>query len=481
MLNTLGCDCKINLARNKGLSSFPDSKEYYAKDCFRLCISTWYLSKLVSLGFSPKRLLLTNFKQGNRNATRYIKIKNIVCENKLSDTYCFNEGKKHRGVFNGIITGQCSEIIQYSSPDEVSTCNLASISLPKFVKNVGEYDFELLKEVAYKIVYNMNRVIDHNYYPVPEARKSNMRHRPVGVGVQGLADTFILMRYPFDSEEARKLNYNIFEAIYYGCLRASCDLAKTEGQYETFKGSPYSEGLFQFDLWGNSEVVKSSKWDWESLRNDIKNYGLRNSLLTAVMPTASTSQILGNTEAIEPIQSNIFTRTTLSGEFIVVNKYLVKDLQKIGLWNNEMKDRIIYHQGSVQQIPEIPDNIKKLYKTVWEISQRVLIDMSADRSLFIDQSQSLNLFVEKPSIGKLTSMHFYAYKKGLKTGCYYLRSKAARNAVQFTIDPSIEKREQKTQSQEKSHPQPPQPQEPPQESPVLACSLENPDCEMCSG
>jgi len=350
----------------------------------------------------------------------------------------------------------CNEIYQFSSPEEIAVCNLASIALPKFIEN-GVYDFEALSKCAGIATYNLNRVIDHSYYPVPEARKSNMRHRPIGVGVQGLADTFFIMRHPFDSDEAKQLNSKIFEAIYFGCLRASCDIAKLDGAYETFKDSPFSKGLFQFDLWEKSDVIKESQFDWEQLRSDIIKFGVRNSLLTAVMPTASTSQILGNFECIEPLQSNIFTRTTLGGEFMIINKYLVSDLKKLKLWDTELKNLIISNQGSVQNIPSIPDDIKKLYKTVWEISQKTLIDLSADRALFIDQSQSLNLFMEKPTMSKLTSMHFYAFKKGLKTGCYYLRSKAARNAVQFTIEP-------KTKEE------------------ILACSIENgPDCEACSG
>lgn len=445
MLNTMGCDCEI----------IPDK----TKECFRLCISTSNLENLISLGFSPKRLSLCDFKKGNRNASRFIKVKNVIHKYKYGDTFCFNEEKRHKGVFNGIITGQCSEIVQYSSPEETATCNLSSIALPKFVKE-GKYDFEELKNVAYKIVYNMNKVIDHTFYPTPETRRSNMRHRPIGIGVQGLADVFFIMKLPFESEEARKLNKDIFEAIYYGTTRASCDIAKKDGAYETFEGSPFSEGKFQFDLWGMSDIIKDSIWDWESLRNDIKQYGIRNSLLTTVMPTASTSQILGNTEACEAIQSNIFSRTTLSGEFVVINKYLVKDLQELKLWNNDIKNKIIADEGSIQDIPEIPDNIKKLYKTTWEISQKCMIDMSADRAPFIDQSQSLNLFIDKPTIGKLTSMHFYAFKKGLKTGCYYLRTKPARNAVQFTIDPKL--KEQKSLE-------------------AISCSINNKEaCESCS-
>lgn len=324
----------------------------------------------------------------------------------------------------------CTEIMEYTSPDEVAVCNLASIALPRFVTD-GQFDFEKLYEVTYQATKNLNRIIDNNYYPVEEARNSNLRHRPVGLGVQGLADAFILMRLPFESDLAKVLNRNIFETIYFAAMSASKDLAKVDGAYESFRGSPLSKGLFQFDLW---DVKPSGRYDWESLREEVKKYGVRNSLLVAPMPTASTSQVLGNNECFEPYTSNIYTRRVLSGEFIIVNKHLLKDLVSLGLWNNAMKDRIITANGSVQQIEEIPEEIRELYKTVWEIKQRNLIDMAADRGAFICQSQSLNLFVDSPNTAKLTSMHFYAWKKGLKTGMYYLRTQAATKAVQFTVE-----------------------------------------------
>lgn len=324
----------------------------------------------------------------------------------------------------------CTEIIEYTSADEVAVCNLASLALPRFVNN-GKFDFDKLYEVTYQVTKNLNHIIDHNYYPVEEAYNSNMRHRPIGLGVQGLADTFILLRLPFESELAKVLNKNIFETIYFAAMTASKDLAKTEGPYQTFAGSPLSKGLFQFDLWN---VSPSDRHDWESLREEVKKYGVRNSLLVAPMPTASTSQILGNNECFEPYTSNIYTRRVLSGEFIIVNKHLLKDLVQLGLWNNDMKNKIIAANGSVQNIDEIPANIKELYKTVWEIKQRSLIDMAADRGAFICQSQSLNLFVDNPTTAKLTSMHFYGWKKGLKTGMYYLRTQAAAQAVQFTVE-----------------------------------------------
>lgn len=326
----------------------------------------------------------------------------------------------------------CTEIIEYTSPDEVAVCNLGSIALPKFVEK-GKFDHDKLFEVTYQLTKNLNRVIDQNYYPIPEARRSNMRHRPIGIGVQGLADAFILMRYPFDSVEAKVLNREIFETIYYAALTASKDLAKEEGPYETYAGSPMSKGIMQPDLWN---VKPSDRWEWEALREEVKQYGVRNSLLLAPMPTASTAQILGNNECFEPYTSNIYTRRVLSGEFVVVNKYLLRDLVKLGLWGEEMKNKIIAANGSVQHIPEIPQNLKDLYKTAWEISQKVIIDMAADRGAYICQSQSLNIFMENANFGKLTSMHFYSWKAGLKTGMYYLRTKAATDAIKFTVDKS---------------------------------------------
>ncbi len=327
----------------------------------------------------------------------------------------------------------CTEILEYTSPDEVAVCNLASIALPKFVIN-GNFDHAKLFDITYQVTKNLNKIIDHNYYPVKEAETSNMRHRPIGIGIQGLADVFILMRLPFESELAKLLNKNIFETIYFAAMTASKDLAKELGSYETFEGSPASKGIFQFDMWG---VQPGERWNWHELKEEVKKYGLRNSLLIAPMPTASTSQILGNNECFEPYTSNIYTRRVLSGEFIVVNKHLLKDLIEARLWNNEMKNRIIAANGSIQQINEIPADIRELYKTMWEIKQRNIIDMAADRGAYICQSQSLNLFIESPTISKLTSMHFYAWKKGLKTGMYYLRTQAAAQAVQFTIEKNV--------------------------------------------
>jgi len=325
----------------------------------------------------------------------------------------------------------CTEIMEYTSPDEVAVCNLASISLPKFVDKDGTYNFDKLHDITKVITRNLNKIIDINYYPIKEAENSNFRHRPIGIGVQGLADAFILMRMPFDSPEAKQLNKDIFETIYHAALEESAELAKRDGAYKTFKGSPASKGILQFDMW---DVKPSDRYDWKGLKDIIKKTGLRNSLLLAPMPTASTSQILGNNECFEPYTANIYTRRTLSGEYIVVNKHLLEDLIGLGLWNDEMKQRLMGANGSINDFPDIPQHIKDLYKTVWEISQKVIIDQAADRGAYICQSQSLNLFVENPNFGKLSSMHFYGWQKGLKTGMYYLRSKAAVDPIKFTLD-----------------------------------------------
>ncbi len=382
----------------------------------------------------------------------------------------------------------CTEIIEYTAEDEVAVCNLASLALPKYVVD-GKFDHERLFEVTYQATLNLNKIIDHNFYPIPEAKRSNMRHRPIGLGVQGLADTFIMMRYPFESDKAKQLNRDIFETIYYASMTASKDLAKEEGAYETYEGSPVSQGIFQFDMW---DQKPSDRWEWDVLKEEVKKYGVRNSLLLAPMPTASTAQILGNNEAFEPYTSNIYSRRTLSGEFAVVNKHLLRDLVKLGLWNESLKHQLIAGNGSVQGL-DIPENLKELYKTVWEISQKRILEMAADRGAFIDQSQSMNIFMEEPNFAKLTSMHFFGWKAGLKTGMYYLRTKAAADAIQFTVD--------KTQLE--------QPKTADAEAPVvedltpdaegagkdgapisvraqadaeIACSLDDPDsCEMCGG
>ena len=354
----------------------------------------------------------------------------------------------------------CTEIVEYTSPDEVAVCNLASIALNKFVKDDMTYDHKKLYEITKVITKNLNKVIDVNYYPVEEARNSNMRHRPIGIGVQGLADTFILMRQAFDSPEAKKLNEDIFETIYFGAMEASMEIAKKEGTYKTYEGSPVSKGIFQFDMWG--VAPRSKRWDWTKLKREVKKHGVRNSLLLAPMPTASTSQILGNNECFEPYTSNIYTRRVLSGEFIVVNKHLLKDLIKLNLWNEAMKNRLMEDNGSIQGIKEIPDDIKLLYRTVWEVSQKSIIDMAADRGAFICQSQSMNIHMQDANFGKLTSMHFHAWKKGLKTGLYYLRTKAAADAIKFTI---VKDEKSKTKEEDQA---------------AMQCSIDNQDdCEMC--
>ncbi|MDM1378775.1 ribonucleoside-diphosphate reductase subunit alpha [Myroides marinus] len=339
--------------------------------------------------------------------------------------------QKNLGVIRS--SNLCTEIMEYTSPDEVAVCNLASISLPMFVED-GKFNHQFLFDVTKRITRNLNRVIDRNYYPVEEAYNSNMRHRPVGLGVQGLADAFIMMRMPFTSAEAKQLNQEIFETIYFAALTASMEIAKEEGAYSTFEGSPISKGEFQYNMWGVKDEELSGRWDWASLRKEVMANGVRNSLLLAPMPTASTSQILGNNEAFEPYTSNIYTRRVLSGEFIVVNKHLLKDLVELGLWNEDLKQEIMRANGSIQHIDFIPADIRELYRTVWELSMKDIIDMSRQRGYFIDQSQSLNLFMEGANYAKLTSMHFYAWKSGLKTGMYYLRTKSAVDAIKFTLN-----------------------------------------------
>ncbi|KAI8988002.1 ribonucleoside-diphosphate reductase large chain [Mycotypha africana] len=360
----------------------------------------------------------------------------------------------------------CTEIVEYSSPDEVAVCNLASIALPTFVNNRETYDFQRLHDVTKVITRNLNKIIDINYYPVIEAERSNKRHRPIGLGVQGLADTFMLMKYAFDSPEAKQLNTQIFETIYHAALEASNELAKELGHYETYPGSPASKGILQYDMWN---VTPSSLWDWTALKEKIAQYGLRNSLLLAPMPTASTSQILGFNECFEPYTSNLYTRRVLAGEFQIVNPWLLKDLVEMGLWNENVKNMIMQDNGSIQRIPDIPQNLRSIYKTVWEISQRTLIDMAADRGAFIDQSQSLNIFIAEPNFGKLTSMHFYGWQKGLKTGMYYLRTRPAVDAIKFTVDQLSlrEYRKKKTTEENEAD---------------MVCSIDNKDaCVSCSG
>lgn len=368
----------------------------------------------------------------------------------------------------------CTEIMEYTSKDEVAVCNLASIALPRFVSADKTFDHQRLYDITYIVTKNLNKVIDINYYPVPEARNSNMRHRPIGIGVQGLADAFIMLRYAFDSDEARQLNAEIFETIYFAAMTASKDLAIENGAYESYKGSPVSKGIFQYDMWN---VTPSSRWDWRALKAEVKKHGVRNSLLLAPMPTASTSQILGNNECFEPYTSNIYSRRVLSGEFVVVNKHLLRDLVEAGTWSMELKNKIVAANGSVQDIPEIPADLKEIYKTAWEIKQKTVIDMAADRGAYICQSQSMNIFMSDVNFAKLTSMHFYAWKAGLKTGMYYLRTKAAVGAVKFTIEKQADVALEPKVAMETSAGAEISKDEALSQ---MACSLDNPDaCEAC--
>ena len=337
--------------------------------------------------------------------------------------------QKNLGVIKS--SNLCTEILEYTDKDETAVCNLASLALPKFIEN-GEFNWKNLHKVTRVVTRNLNMVIDKTFYPTPEAKKSNLRHRPIGLGVQGLADVFIMLGMAFDSPEARIINTRIFETMYHAAIEESCELAREFGPYETFEGSPASQGILQHDMWEEGELT----WNWTTLKKNIKKHGLRNSLVMAPMPTASTSQILGNNECIEPYTTNIYLRRTLAGEFVVVNKHLVKYLQSRGLWSREVKNKIVAANGSVQNLTEVEEHIKPIFKTVWEIKQRDIIDMAADRGRFIDQSQSLNLFIEQPTLAKLSSMHLYSWKKGLKTGMYYLRTKAKARAIQVTIDPN---------------------------------------------
>jgi ribonucleoside-diphosphate reductase alpha chain len=378
------------------------------------------------------------------------------------DACNLKSNQKNLGVIKS--SNLCTEIVEYTDPDEVAVCNLASIAVNRFVKPNGTFDHDKLHQVVKVVTRNLNNIIDINHYPVEETRTSNNRHRPIGIGIQGLADAFIAMRYPFESDEARALNVAIFETLYHGAVEASCELAERDGAYESFAGSPASHGQLQFDLWG---VTPSNRYNWAELKQRIQTHGLRNSLLLAPMPTASTSQILGNNECFEPYTSNLYTRRVLSGDFTIINKHLVKDLIDLGLWNDRMRHRIMAANGSVQHLEDIPAKVRALYKTVWEIKQRTIIDMAAERGPFICQSQSLNLHVASPNFAKLTSMHFYSWKKGLKTGMYYLRSNAAVDAIKFTVDKAMVSTPAPTREEREAE---------------LACALDDPEgCIACSG
>ena len=498
MLQTCGINPKVKLMRDKRKQMLPDSnkilKEYDCKAIYRLLISSYDLQKIVEIGFSPKRLKINN-NMPNRDARKFITIKRVSNNGRIDDTYCFNEPKKHSGIFNGMITSQCAEILEFSDDKESAVCNLASIALPAFVnQHKKSFDYEHLHRVTKVVTSNLNKIIDINFYPTTKTRRSNLLHRPIGIGVQGLADVFIMMDVAFHSNIAKEINKLIFETMYHAALERSNELAKerhldmimirtnignnidlstlepdeyvdvsnlpTElksrnpivkeitdlkldhaGAYSSFEQSPASEGILQFDMWNVS--TPSTRYDWSILKSSIIANGLRNSLLIAAMPTASTSQILGYNECFEPITSNIYSRRTLAGEFVVVNKYLMRELIDLGLWNDKIKNNIIANKGSIQQLLDLPEHIRNKYKIVWEMPMKHLIDMSADRGAFVCQSQSLNLWLEDPNYNTLTSMHFYSWKKGLKTGIYYLRRKAKHQAQQFTIEPEKNKESEK--------------------------------------
>lgn len=397
--------------------------------CYRLLISVFGTAQLLKLGFKTHRLKFSGLVT-QPDANRFVSIVSVTELKEKSDTFCFNEKQNHVGIFNGQIASNCSEIVEFSSPDEIAVCNLASIRLPNFVNAQG-FDFKKLCEVTKVITRNLNKVIDCNHYPVEQAKRSNLRHRPIGIGVQGLADTFALMRIPYESEAGRQLNRDIFEAIYFASLSASNELAIKFGAYESYQGSPMSQGKFHFDMCG---VKPSNRWDWATLRANVAKHGVRNAMLVAPMPTASTSQILGSNESFEPFTSNIYVRRTLAGEFVCVNRYLLHELVKRGLWNDKLRNMLIAHDGSVQNIPEVPDDLKSVYKTVWEIKLRAQVDLAAERGAFIDQSQSFNVHMTDVTFHKLTSLHFYTWKSGLKCGMYYLRTQAAADAIKFTVD-----------------------------------------------
>jgi ribonucleotide reductase alpha subunit len=374
---------------------------------------------------------------GNEDIHKPLTVEKIIHTGRLSPTYCFTEEKRGMGVFNGILTGQCNEIALFSNRDNTAVCNLASICLPKFVKKDYSFDFEMLEHVAGVVTRNLNNVIDVNFYPTPETRKTNMENRPIGIGIQGLADIYCMMGFPFGSDEARSLNRKIFETIYYGSVKMSIELAKISGPYENYRYSPHSNGLLQFDLYDDDKKDKIVfTLDWEKVKTDLRQYGIRNSLLTALMPTASTSQIMGNNECFEPYTSNLYVRKTLAGEFTVVNQHLIRDLNRLGLWNTKIYEEILFDNGSVQNISSIPESIKQIYKTAFEVKITDILKQAVERSPFVDHMQSMNLFMKKPDFNLLNSSHFYSWKNGLKTGMYYLRTQPAVDAIKFGLDPS---------------------------------------------
>lgn len=428
-----------------------NSNDIYPIECYALSLNKDNAQKLSQLNLVHSLISVVNNTPTLQPNSVLLSVKGIELVRELHNTYCFTENERGMGVFNGILTGQCNEINIYSSTEQYGTCNLASISLPAFIEN-KTFNYAKLEEIAGQLIVNLNKIIDVTFYSTPESERANKSHRPVGLGVSGFSNVLYELKIPFESQEAKDINIKIFETIYYGSLKMSCELAKKYGPYDSFQGSDFSKGIFQFDYNHNKESILTGRYDWDALKDDIKNYGARNSLLTALMPTASTSQILNNFESFEPITRNIFMRSVLSGDYSIVNRYLIKDLIELGIWNKEFFNKFKQNYGSIQSFKEIPEKIRLLYKDIYEIPQKVLIDLSADRQNFVDQSQSLNIYFQNPTIKKLTSMHFYGWKQGLKTGMYYLRSDSATQSEQFTV-------EQK-----------------------LMCSIENKEnCEACSG
>jgi ribonucleoside-diphosphate reductase alpha chain len=450
MLTNTGVQSKVTKSFDERKTMLPNGhggyQEYDCKALWRLLISSSGLYHLHTLGFVTHRLKWTPHEP-QRNAEQFVKVVQVHYRERKDNTYCFTEPINNTGVFNGILTGQCTEIFEFTSPDETAVCNLGSLALPRFVEE-GKFNFEKLREYTTILTRNLNKVIDINFYPTEECRRSNMNHRPIGIGVQGLADVFALMRYPWSSVEAKKLNREIFENIYYAAVAESMKLTQEGGEpsnhfmnsigpYSSYRRSPAELGKLQYDLW-NEQPRETPYLDWNKLKLELRMSGMRNSLLIAPMPTASTSQILGNNECFEPFTSNLYARRVLAGDFMVINKYLVNDLIKCRYWNADVRTQIMANNGSIQSIAEIPSELRELYKTAWEIPQKILIDMAADRAPFICQSQSLNLFLAEPTYAKISTMHMYAWKKGLKTGCYYLRTKAAATAQKFTVEPSCQ-------------------------------------------
>lgn len=439
MLQTCGVNANI-VTENIGIVGEPllyeQNINIYGNDVIHfLSMSSFDIHNLINIGLKFRKLKVTGYMP-TRNYVKYISVQNVFETKKFAETFCFNEPEKHMGIFNGIYSHNC-EITEYSDTEEYAVCNLASIALPKLVKENKDFDFDLLQKITKMLVNNLNKIIDKNYYPLEKCKKSNLRHRPIGIGVQGLADTFIKMGLPFDSMGAALLNKHIFQSIYYAAVEASSELAEIHGSYDTFENSPSNLGQFQFDMW-NIEPDNDLNLDWESLREKMKR-GMRNSLLVAPMPTASTSQILGCNECFEPYTSNLYIRRTLAGEFTVINEALIRELIKLNMWNEKMKSRIMIHEGSIQDINCIPDRIKDLFKTAWEIKQKCILDMAIQRGPYICQSQSMNVFVKTPTFGILNNIHTYGFENGLKTGTYYIHSKPASKAQNFTIDPDLEK------------------------------------------